>query len=266
MQIHWLKRRLVMKRILSMLVFFVLGFSSILQSAELKKTITFPSKDGLQITADTYISHENLKTPLIVLFHQAMWSRGEYLEIAPKLNDFGFNCLAVDLRSGSAINGIANETATVAEQAGKGTKYVDALPDIEAALMYARKKYGQGKVIAWGSSYSASLVLKVAGDNPGLSDGVLAFAPGDYFAASGKPATWIKDAAKKIQSPVFMTSAKDEKDLWSAIFAAVSSKEKVSYIPATQGNHGSRALWKQYQDSEGYWKAVKDFLEKNFKK
>jgi len=255
-----------MKRILATLVFFALGFSSTIYSAELKKTITFPSKDGVQITADTYIKHKNLKTPLIVLFHQAMWSRGEYLEIAPKLNDFGFNCLAVDLRSGVGVNGIANETATVAEQAGKGTRYVDALPDVEAALMYARKKYGQGKVIAWGSSYSASLVLKVAGDNPDLSDGVLSFAPGEYFVALGKPATWIQDTAKKIQSPVFITSAKDEKDLWSAIFAAVSSKEKVSYIPATQGNHGSRALWKQYQDSEGYWKEVKNFLDKNFKK
>jgi len=255
-----------MRLILSTLVCFILGFSNIIQSAEIKEKITFPSKDGLQITADTYIKHKNPQTPLIVLFHQAWWSRGEYIEIAPRLNEFGFNCLAVDLRSGSAVNGITNETAEKAEQAGKSTTYLDALPDIKSALIYARQNFGKGKVIAWGSSYSAALVLKVAGDNPELTDGVLSFAPGEYFASYGKPATWIQDAVKKIQCPVFITSAKAEKDGWSAIFSAISSKKKVSYIPTTKGNHGSRALWKQYQDSEGYWKAVEDFLDKYFKK
>ena len=34
--------------------------------------------------ADLYIAHD-ASAPFILLFHQAGWSRGEYLEIAPKL-------------------------------------------------------------------------------------------------------------------------------------------------------------------------------------
>lgn len=245
-------------------IFFVCCLSEVF-AAEKKETISFSSADGLQITADVYMEHKDQKTPFIVLFHQAHWSRGEYLEIAPRLNRLGFNCMAVDLRSGKGVNGVANETMLRAKANDKGTNYVDALPDIKAALKYTRKHYAQDKIILWGSSYSAALVLKVAGDMPDLANGVLAFAPGEYFKRLGKPADWIENSAKKIQIPAFITSARREKEAWSAIFNAIPAKSKASYLPETKGNHGSRALWKKFDDSEGYWKAVQDFLNKNFK-
>ncbi len=256
-----------MKKIIIYVLYFVISFccfSNTLTAAE-NETILFPSIDGLQITADTYIQHTDKKTPFIVLFHQAHWSRGEYQEIAPKLNHLGFNCMAVDLRSGKEVNGVANATMMRAKAEGKGTTYVDALPDMEAALKYVRNHYAQGKVIAWGSSYSAALVLKIAGDRPELVDGALAFAPGEYFKRFGKPGTWIQDSAKKIKVPAFITSARKEKKSWSDIFNAIPSKTKASHLPATKGNHGSRALWERFEDSHGYWKAVTGFLEKNFK-
>ncbi len=229
-----------------------------------KATITFPSKDGLEITADTYLIHEDKSTPLIVLFHQAGWSRGEYLEIAPKLNKMGFNCMAIDQRSGESINGLKNETAFRAKQAKKSTRYIDTLPDMQAALLYANTQYSESKIIAWGSSYSAALVLQIAGEQPELVDGVLAFAPGEYFSKQGKSKSWIQDAATNIKVPVFITSARNEKSKWSAIYSAIKSKEKTSFIPYTKGNHGSRALWKQFEGNEEYWNAVKAFLKNNF--
>jgi alpha-beta hydrolase superfamily lysophospholipase len=228
-----------------------------------RTTLTFPSKDRLEITADLYPGAE-AGGPFIVLFHQAGWSRGEYLEIAPRLNELGFGCLAVDQRSGKGVNGVANETARRAAAAGKETRYVDALPDVEAALEYAREHHARGPLIAWGSSYSASLVLKVAGDRPALVDGALAFAPGEYFVEQGKPATWIRSSAARIQAPVFITSARRETQAWSAILEAIPSPKKVAYVPDTAGNHGSRALWSRFQDSDGYWKAVSAFLQTNF--
>ena len=233
-------------------------------AAEGKVTKAFPSRDGLQITVDIYIKNEDKKTPFIVLFHQANWSRGEYLEIAPRLNQLGFNCMAVDIRSGKEVNGVVNKTAMGAKAKGKGTTYIEALPDIEVALKYARKFYSEGKLIAWGSSYSAALVLKIAGDEAGIVDGVVAFSPGEYFSRLGKSATWIQASAKKIKSPVFITSAKGEKKAWSSIFEAIPAKTKTSYLPKTDGNHGSRALWKQFSDSKGYWKALEDFLKKHY--
>src|SRR5262245_54570689 len=70
--------------------------------ARAQHKITFPSKDGLPVTADLY--HVNDSLPVILLCHQARFSRGEYREAAVKLNKFGFNCLAIDQRSGQEVN------------------------------------------------------------------------------------------------------------------------------------------------------------------
>lgn len=243
-------------------IWIVIFWSHVSDASEM--TITFPSKDGLDITANLYITHDEKNTPLIVLFHQAGWSRGEYLEIAPKLNNLGFNCIAIDLRSGKSINGVDNETADRANHAKKDTQYIDALPDIEAAIYYAKLEYDESKIIVWGSSYSAALVLFVAGEHPDLVDGVVAFAPGEYFSNQGKSKSWIQDSAKKISVPVFITSARDEQNKWSAIYSAINSQKKTFFLPSSKSNHGSRALWEQFDDSTEYWKAVNEFLENNF--
>ncbi len=252
-----------MKYLIIFIFACLFGFIFI-SSSKAKNTITFPSKDGLIITADIYITNPDKSAPFIVLFHQAEWSRGEYIEIAPKLNEMGFNCIAVDQRSGRSINGVLNETLRKAKEEGKETTYVEALKDIEASLEYTRKNYSDGKIIAWGSSYSAALVLKIAGDNPDLVDGVLSFAPGEYFKKFGKSSTWIQESAMNINDPVFITSANKEKSKWSVIFDSIQSNEKVSYVPTTSGNHGSRALWEKFDDSQGYWDAVTEFLNKYF--
>jgi len=142
-------------------MFLLIPFLGVAQDVQ---TITFESKDGLELTADLYMPNEK-KAPFIILFHQARWSRGEYKEIAPKLTILGFNCLAVDLRSGGEVNNVRNESSISAQKAMKPTKYVDAYTDIEAAVNYVERFYAEGKIIIWGSSYSSALVLKYAGEN-----------------------------------------------------------------------------------------------------
>ncbi len=247
-------RKIVIAVIL--LVFFVAGSPGM--AAE---TITFPSLDGLEITADLYAPHVDKATPLIVLFHQAGWSRGEYKEIAPWLNTLGFNCLAVDQRSGHEVNNVVNATAARAKVAGKGTTYLDAQQDLVAALKYAHAHLATGKVIAWGSSYSAALVLVVTGEHPRLADGVLAFSPGEYFTKLGKSPDWVARTAARIKTPVFITSARSERDNWKPIYAAVITP-KSSFVPNTKGNHGSRALWSKFEDSGVYRQAVALFLDR----
>ena len=226
------------------------------------KTISYKSADELLITADLYTQHSSDTTPLIILFHQAGSSRGEYDEIAPRLNKLGFNCIAVDLRSGEYSRGKDNETAIRAGNKNLATSYADALPDIIASLNYAREHYSNSKIIAWGSSYSAALVLKVAGDHPQLVDGVAAFSPGEYFSHLGKSETWIRDSAKNIKAPTFITSSKNEAADWSPIYEVIDIVNRQSFIPETAGKHGSKALWKKYNDSDAYWNAVTDFLDR----
>ncbi len=224
------------------------------------KMITFPSEDGIIISADLYQIHAK-SAPFIILFHQANWSRGEYNEIAPILNTLGYNCMAVDLRSGGAINNITNLTKLNAIKAMKATQYVDAMQDMRAAVQYAKKNFVQGKLIIWGSSYSSALALKLAGQIDDQIDGVLAFSPAEYFISQGKPRDYITSDAVKISKPTFITSAKSEKNAWWGIYVSILSDKKTYYLPESVGNHGSKALWSQYPDSDGYWQAVKAFLK-----
>ena len=244
-----------------------LTFAALIPSTEAEEpfeTIEFPSADELTITADLYHAHEDPQTPFLVLFHQAGWSRGEYREIAPRLVELGFNCLAVDQRSGKGVNDVDNETAKRAAAAKLGMDYPDALPDMRAAVELARERWAKGPLVIWGSSYSAALALKLAGDHADQIDGVLAFAPGEYFERFGHPGDWIASSAKKIRSPAFVTSAKQEKANWWSIYEAIEVDTKAHFLPETKGNHGSRALWKQFDDSPAYWEAVERFLEAHF--
>lgn len=245
-----------LKRALASALFFGLIGPAFARDA---KTITFASLDDLKVTADISVVHDT-SAPFIVLFHQAGWSRGEYKEIMPKLNKLGFNCMAVDQRSGGKVNGVKNETNARATKADKATEYLDAYQDLQAALNYAHRNFARGKLIIWGSSYSAALVIKLAADNQDIVDGVLSFSPGEYFGS----ALSVGGAAKKIKCPVFITSAKAERGNWIRIFSQVPSPAKQFFTPETAGNHGSRALWSKFEDSDSYWQAVTAFLKLHF--
>ena len=216
--------------------------------------VMLEASDGLQVSADVYPAASET-APSIVAAPQAGSSRGEYREIGPRLQELGFNVLALDQRAGRDFAGVANETAGRAEAAGLPTAYLDAMPDVLAGLTYARSRT-EAPVLLWGSSYSAALALVIAGRQPGALDAVLAFSPGEYLPGLG-----VADAAATIEAPVFVTSAASEVDQWSAIFDAVGGPEKTAFRPNQGGVHGSSALIAaRNSTAEDYWLAVETFL------
>ncbi|MEZ5976468.1 MAG: alpha/beta fold hydrolase [Planctomycetota bacterium] len=220
-----------------------------------------PSGDGLILECELYAPHKHRQTPVVVLFHQARSSRGEYRRIAPVLNKLGYNCLAVDLRSGDTMDGVPNLTVPRAKEAGLGTEYIDARTDIEAALRYARRSLSREKVIAIGSSYSAALLLELAASEPGLVDAVMAFSPGEYFPDKGEH--WIREACARLRQPVFLTCAKKEVEGCKELLAAVPHEKKALFEPEGKGQHGARALWPACADCLDTWKALVLFLQQN---
>ncbi len=219
------------------------------------ETISFKANDGIIVTADLYMEHGS-DAPFIILYHQAGYSRGEYRSIAPKLNALGFNCMAVDQRSGDQINNVINETHKVAVDANKPTEYLDAIPDIEAAYLYVKHSVKPEKIILWGSSYSAALMFYMGNVHHDNISGILSFAPGEYFKVNGKE---LKTYAAHITCPVFVTSAKSEYGNWKGIYDNIESK-KSSFLPETEGKHGSKALWANNPSHKAYWAAVEKFL------
>lgn len=221
------------------------------------KTQLLQTSDGLTITAEVYEAQPN--APVILLFHQARFSRGEYRSIAPRLKALGFTCISIDQRSGDEVNGVKNKTFVEATEKGLGTQYVDAFPDLELLLKYARKTYPDQKVLVWGSSYSASLALVLASEYPADVSAVLAFSPGAYFEFKGKS---IAAHAESLECPVFMTSSRDEVPDRMEIFNAIPHEDKSYFVPELEGYHGSKALWPEHEGNEYYWGAVEAFLEK----
>ena len=240
---------LVMKNIflIAILIFSVSKISA-------QKTVTFPSLDGITVTADLY--EIDSASPVILLCHQAGYSRGEYIETAKRLNKFGFNCLAIDQRSGKECNAVTNETALAAAVKGKSRTYLDAKQDILAAINFLYNRYNR-RIILLGSSYSASLALIIAKENYNVCAAAV-FSPGEYL---GEAAPVAKNIAG-LDKPVYATSSKDESSAVTELLRDVVSTLKVQFIPKEEGNHGSRALWASNSNNQEYWVTLMSFLSK----
>ncbi|MCF7825309.1 MAG: alpha/beta hydrolase [Candidatus Marinimicrobia bacterium] len=237
---------------------FVLSLSYCAPKEPAFQTILLPTSDGLTIKADVY-EVVGGEAPVILLFHQARYSRGEYRSIAPHLNELGFTCLAIDQRSGDKIKGVSNDTYAQATKREMGTDYIDAYPDLELLLDHAKKTYPNQKIIIWGSSYSASLAIVLASQHPEDISALLTFSPGTYFNFKGKT---IVDYARLVQCPVFMTCSLEEAASRREIFDAIPAASKTFFTPEFEGYHGSKALWPEQKGNEQYWEAVATFLDK----
>lgn len=226
----------------------------VVMNACTQKTITFKSLDGLPVTADLYESKKN--DPYLVLFHQADYSRGEYKETAEKFVKLGYNCLAVDLRSGDEVNFVKNKTAEIAREKGLPTEYLDAKQDMEAAIDYAFKQ-SQKPVIIFGSSYSASLCLILAKEKTNIN-AVIAFSPGEYF----EKGNFIRDTIQGLAKPIFAASSISEYSYMKELFSKVNQGNLTIFKPSKgSGVHGSKALWENNSNNNEYWLALLLFFD-----
>jgi dienelactone hydrolase len=216
--------------------------------------VTLSAADGVTVYGEYWGTGDRAMT-LVLLFHQAGSNRGEYAPIAVRLVAEGHNALAIDQRSGGSRWGQSNKTV---RQLGHSTGFGETLPDLEAALAWARSSGHTGPVLLWGSSYSAALVFLVAAKHPREVAGVLAFSPGEYISGAS-----IRGAAAKLNIPVFVTSASDREEVAAArdLLDAVPAARKEQLVPR-QGVHGSSTLRADQnpKGAEENWHAVSAFL------
>ena len=216
--------------------------------------IYFNSKDGLKLTADFY----EISNPkgFILLCHRSHCNRAEYRETAPKLNNLGYSCLAIDQRSGMKVFGEVNETKNRAKEKGLSTGYLDAKPDIEAAIDHSFTLNNQKPIILFGSSYSASLVLLISPKTDKVK-ATIAFSPGEYLKIIN-----LAEQIKITDKPVFVTSPKKEIQQVSEVVKFVNKKHVTHFKPQLEGFHGSKTLWESVKGNEIYWEALVEFLKK----
>lgn len=234
------------------LLFYLTLLNSLALFAQEK--INFKSLDSLEISADWYFVSEN--APSILLCHQAQSSRGEYKNITPKLNELGYNCLAIDLRVGSKMQGILNETNARALAKKLPLTYLDAEKDILAGIEYLYKKSNKKPILIFGSSYTASFALKNGNHNPKIA-AIIAFSPGEYFEKKLN----VKETLKDFDKPAFVTSSLGEAKIIRTMFGDLYSDKIYIYVPKGEGVHGAKALFMSNPNHDEYWGALKKFFE-----
>ncbi len=223
--------------------------------------VTFNAEDGVTVYADAHWLKEDHHGPLILLFHQAgANARGEYGPIISRLLGKGFNILAVDQRSGGDRFGGVNRTVQNLKDQ-REYSYCQAYPDLEAALAWAIEQGNAGPRIAWGSSYSAALVLRLAAEHPEDLSGVLAFSPAAGEAMGDcSPNTY----AKLIKTKVLVLRPFSEMQRAAAVQQLDDFKTLgfQTYV-AAHGVHGSSMLVSSRVngDVEPNWKVVEEFLD-----
>jgi dienelactone hydrolase len=170
----------------------------------------------------------------------------------------GYNCLALDARSGAQWAGTLNETAARAKAKGLDQRYAMALDDLMRAVQWARELGYTGKLAVWGSSYSAALVL-FRGMAKG-ADCVVAFSPGDYVQPKGS----TLEAAARLAKPVLVVCPPKEERGARAVFDLIPSETK-EILVHEEGLHGSRTLYVSPKP-EPAWEKVLAFLEAHLRR
>jgi len=220
-----------------------------------QEAVYFFADDGLKVRGDLYL--KNNKLPFIILCHQDGSNRSEYYEIAPRLLNLNYNCLAIDLRAGGRVGFVQNETASLALSENRPVKPLDAEADISAAILYASGICKQ-PVILLGSSYSASLCLLIATGNTQVK-AVVALSPGEYF----QPLKTIAGELQKINQQVFVSSTQTDYPYLQKMLSGMSPERLTLFKPAKgKGIRGSGAFYRSNENSGEYWFALMMFFKK----
>ena len=170
---------------------------------------------------------------IALLFHQAHANRHEYDSVVPALQKLGLDTLAIDQRSGGGLFGGHNETVA---KLGASADYLAALPDLEAALAWARAQH-YARIVAVGSSYSSSLVIVLAAKHPQGLSAIASFSPGEYFDDKNQ----IKQAAARVTLPFYITTDPAEAGDVAEVLRDAHGANVVHYQPKV-GVHGASTL------------------------
>lgn len=210
------------------------------------RTVAFPSADGLEITADLYRGAGS-EAPTVLLFHQSQSSRGEFRQVAPRLQALGYNALAVDLRWGGARDGVVNETAVrygtpdlvPRIESGEESPWpiIDAsYDDMVASLRWLDGEGYTGSRFALGSSFSAMLVYRLGAEED--LGGVLAFSPAEY---DEERPSLVRSWAHALHAPALSFAAPGEEEMVAQVAEEVSVDGSLTAGGSMEG-HGASVL------------------------
>lgn len=233
------------------------GSRAYAQAPDVAVPIELETADGVTVYGSVH-GEPGTARALLLVFHQGGGNaEAEYGALLPRLLDEGYAAITIDQRSGGSMLGGRNRTA---DALGHETHYCEAYPDLEAALEYGRR-LSAGPLVAWGSSYSGALALRLASEHPDLV-GVLGFSPAGGEAMGDCPAASFASGVS-IPALVLRPASELEIEYVRADWNAWGELGFERHI-ADPGRHGSSMLNPALVDGsvEPTWDAVLDFLQR----
>ncbi len=181
----------------------------------MSKPIKLTTSDGVEIsgdfwpaTSDVFSSTSNVKNaPAGILLHMMPATKDSWKDFARKLNNGGFQCLAIDLRGhGESAGGPDDSRYFTDEQHQQSARDVET-----AAEFFVSKGIPMDKIFLAGASIGANLALQYQSEHPEIKASIL-LSPGlNYKGIETEP------AVKKLQkNQSLFLSAGGENDDYSA--------------------------------------------------
>jgi pimeloyl-ACP methyl ester carboxylesterase len=204
-----------------------------------QEVVYFFSSDSSKIRGNLYLRDYNL--PFMILCHGEATDRNEFSDIAPRLLNLNYNCLAIDMGTSGDHN----------------FSPANAQISIRAAIAYV-KRFSSQPVVLLGSSWSASLCLLEASSNPQIR-AIVALSPGEYF----QPRILMSDVVKKIRQPVFICGTRAEFSYLQKMVEERTADGVTLFQPEKgKGVHGAAALSANDITRDEYWFALMMFFKK----
>ena len=153
------------------------------------------------------------------------------------------------------VNEVLNETANKAREQGLSQKEADAKQDVQAAIDYIATNSTKN-IYLWGSSYSGSLSLILAKEDARVKR-VIAFSPGEFLGNQQTVRTSITD----LEKPIFITGGEAEYKFVVQPILNVLPKLNVTAVKQKGGNHGTKTLWENNENSKNIYEELFRFLK-----
>lgn len=221
------------------------------------QTFNVATSDEVMVTFEHHKASK-AASAVIIMMHQSGASLGEFKFTYNWLNELGVHTIAVDLRSGGAMNGVVNQTRMSARKLKKPNGILDAQQDLNAVIQWSKKTYPKLPIWLLGSSNSTILAVIGANQYPQEVEAVMLFSPGEYY---DEPAEFVAEALGKLKAPLLVSSAKNEKGTSEQMLSYKTNGEKQLYLPSVgDGEHGAKTLGNNKSDFEEYRKGVESFI------
>lgn len=152
--------------------------------------IRFKTEDGIEIAGSYYPAEKN-DAPAVVLLHMMPETKESWRHFAEKLNESGFQCLAIDLRGhGESQGGPAGFKSFT------DVEHMASIHDVFSAVeFFIDKGIPAEKISLAGASIGANLALIFQSENPKIKASVL-LSPGLNYRGveTEHPAKKIKES------------------------------------------------------------------------